>query len=415
MDDTGLEPVTSTMSRYVDHSVTLQSARYVGYDLDAAIDRRADSVAACNVNVAWITNLPNDPATVSRYVTAFRERGIEIVAGSGHWYIGEWNYARTGGSIYGPYRHLRAAIGERVSYRVNVADDQVATIMRLIEGMPVNARPWKWSLADEPPPSALSALRQLADRCRRAGIPTTLVQVPEYHQQTLTALGASVPLVCEDVYPWFKPGLGPVDPVAWCKTEQLASVSRCRTAGVQPLIMTQGFGDASLFALPSLSRTRWQIWSAVAAGSPGVVVFAHGLPRDYPGSVSLVDWDRETEQLTAHGVTVRDAFARLKTVETRLAGATLETTPKWVGSVLRGDCVAVYRSGTVRTLIVVADPDAAGQRTLKVTLPGVSVASPLASSTGGTLQAWPWPWSLFIPATLQVAIQPGEAWVGEIR
>jgi hypothetical protein len=377
---------------YVDHGVTLQSAKYVDYDVSRAITRRIASVPSA-ANLLWITNLPDDPAVIGKYVTDARARGMEIVAGSGRWY----------------------------AYR-DRAGEQFSRIRRLHQDLPETSRPWRWSLGDETKLDALDDLRAIADQCAAAGIPTTMVQVPEYHQQTLDTLQARLPMLAVDVYPVFQPGLGTADNIAWGKATHSAVVTRSRTAGVRPLLMTQGFGGGSdpTFALPTPARTQWQVWSAVAAGSPGAVVFAAGMPSPDGGPTmptpSLIDWNRQTEQLTPQGTAVAATFTRLKAIEGRLTGAALDTTPAWGSVGLRGDCAAIFRPTTgPRLLLVVSDPDAARVRTIKVTLPGVSAASPLAGSTGATLQAWPWPWSIWLPTTLQIAITPGEAWIGEIR
>lgn len=399
---------------YADWSVVLQTA---GSDagITAATTRRIASMARSNVNLIWWTNLPDDPVRLAQIVRESRARGIECVFGSGHWYIGSWNYARSGEPITLPYQHLRAS-GARLAWRAGAVDQQFPTIQRLRAALPADDQPMAWSLADEPPPAALESLRQLADRCRAAGIPTIAVQVPEYHAETIDRLGASIPTLACDVYPSFRAGLGPVDPIAWAKSEHAAVIRRSRSTGVAPLLMVQGFGDPSLFAMPSPARTRWQIWSAVAAGSRGAVVFAHGVPWVMPDGSAASLVDPRTETPTAAGTTVAATFARLKAIEVRLAGAAIDPAPSWGSVGLRGDCVAIFRPTTgPRMLLVVADPDATGPRTLKVTLPGVSRVAPLAESTGATLQALPWPWSMFFPATLQVSLQPGDAWVGELR
>lgn len=381
---------------YNDHSTDLQAAKRYGYDVRAAVVGRADSVARLNVNVVWYTNLPNDSGMIAHIVKTYRARGIEIVAGSGYWYAGPF-------PVEGQWATLQRLHGE-------------------LQKLGPDCIPWKWSLGDETRVEWLTDLRTLAERCAAAGIPATMVQVPEFHAQTLNMLGARLPILAVDVYPVFQPGLGPVDGIAWGKSEHAAVIRRSWTTGVRPLLMVQGFGGGAdpTFALPTPARTRWQVWSAVAAGSPGAVVFAAGMPSPdggpTPPTPSLIDWDRQTEALTPQGATVAATFSRVKVIEGRLTGAALEAAPA-LGSVgLRGDCAAIFRPTTgPRLLLVVSDPDAERPRTVKVTLSGVSAASPLADSTGATLQAWPWPWSIWFPATLQVAMQPGEAWIGELR
>ena len=377
---------------YSDHSTTLQASKHVGYDVRAAVVRRVDSIARLGVNVVWWTNLPNDSVMIAHVVRTCRARGIECVCGSGWWYAGPFP-----------------------------VDGQWANLQGLHNALPADARPWKWSLGDETTLAKLSDLRTLADRCQAAGIPATMVQVPEYHAQTLTTLGTRLPMLAVDVYPVMQPGLGTADNIAWGKATHSAVVARSRSAGVRPLLMTQGFGgNDPTFALPSPAQSRWQVWSAVAAGSPGAVVFAAGMPSPdggpTPPASSLIDWNRPTELLTPQGDAVAATFTRLKSIETRLSGAAIDPAPAWGSVGLRGDCVAIFRPvNGPRLLLVVADPDAPGPRTLKVTLPGISRVSPLAESTGATLQALRWPWSIWFPATLQVTIQPGEAWIGEIR
>jgi hypothetical protein len=397
---------------YSDWSVVLITA---GSDagITASAERRIDSMARSGANVIWWTNLPDDPARLAHVVRYARSKGVECVLGSGRWYIGSWNYARI------PYSHMRLH-DQWTEWRPRVVDEQFATLQRLRAAMPADAQPMAWSLGDEPPPVALPALQQLADRCKSAGIPTAMVQVPEFHAETIATLGNRIPLVSCDVYPFFVPGLPsnpPYGPAALtrAKASYVDVISRSRAAGVRPLMMTQGFGEPSLFAMPSPARTRWQVWSSIAAGSQGVAVFAHGVPWSMTDGSPASLVDPRTETLTAAGVAVRDTFARVKSIEGQLSGATPDTTPAWAGAVQAGDCVASMRTtGGRRLLIVVADPDQPGPRTLKVTLPGVTRVSPLASSTGGTLQVLPWPWRLVWPGTFSAVLQPGDCWIGEI-
>lgn len=374
---------------YNDHSTELQAAKRYGYDVRAAVVGRADSIARLNLNVVWYTNLPNDPAMLAHIVRTYRARGIEIVAGSGWWYAG-----------------------------ARPAATQIATITALHTAIPAADRPWRWSLGDETTPTALADLRTLADACAAAGIPATMVQVPEFHQQTLDTLGTRLPLLAVDVYPVFQPGLGPVDGIAWGKGEHAAVIRRSRTTGVQPLLMVQGFGGDATFALPTPARTRWQVWSAVAAGSPGAVVFAAGMPSPDGGTTppmaSLVDWQGTAEMLTPAGDAIAKTFSRLQSVETLLQGSAIEVGPA-ITLPAAGDVAAYVRTTTGRRLlIVVADPDQP-QRAIKMTFPGVSAVSPLAGSTGGNFAVLPWPWFYFWPGTLSVTLQPGDAWIGELR
>jgi hypothetical protein len=375
---------------YSDWGVVLQSAKYVDYDVTRSTERRIDSMAATNVNVIWWTNLPDDPARLAHVVRYSRSRGIESVLGSGRW------YAYTGRSA-----------------------EQSARLRSLHDALPVDARPWRWSIGDETTPDALTDLRAMADACIAANIPTAMVQVPEYHQQTLTTIGNRIPLVSCDIYPFFVTGLPsnpPYGPAALtlAKSRYADVVARSRSAGVTPLVMVQAFGDASLFAMPSPGRPRWQIWSAVAAGSPGTVVFAHGVPWTLPGGQPASLVDLPTETLTPQGIAVRDTFARIKTIETLLAGSTPQPAPAWASTVQAGDWAAILRTATGRRLLlIVADPDQP-TRTLKVTLPGVTRVSPLASSTGGTLQVLPWPWRLVWPGIFSATLQPGDCWIGEV-
>lgn len=379
---------------YIDHGVTLQSARYVDYSIPRAIIRRADSVAATNVNTAWVTNLPNDAAIIETYVLEFRSRGVEIVAGSGHWYAG-----------------------------ARPAATQVATVTSLHSSLPNDARPWRWSLGDETTLTALADLRTIADACVAGGIPTTMVQVPEYHRQTLTTIGNRIPVVSVDCYPFFQPGLPsnpPYGPAALThfRTTCRDVVARSKVAGVTPIMMVQGFGGDALFRMPTPVQTRWQVWTAIANGSPGAIVFAHGMPSPdggpTPPMASLVDWQRTTETLTPAGIAVRDTFARVKAIESLIAGSTTETGPA-ITLPAAGDVSAYIRmTNGKRLLIVVADPDQP-TRSLKMTLPGITGVTPLAGSTGGVFTVLPWPWFYFFPGTMTVTLPAGEAWVGELR
>lgn len=378
---------------YSDWSVVLQTAGSEA-GIPAATTRRIQSMSRTNVNLVWWTNLPDDPVRLAQIVRESRTLGIEIVAGSGRWYAG----ARS-------------------------ASQQIATLTALNAALPADARPWRWSLGDETTPAALTDLRTIADACATAGIPTAMVQVPEYHAQTLTTLGNRVPVVSCDVYPFFQPNLPsnpPYGPAAltWFKTTADATVGRSLQVGVRPLLMTQGFGGDATFAMPTPARTRWQVWSAVASGSPGAIVFAHGMPSPdggpTPPMASLVDWQRTTETLTPAGIAVRDTFTRVKSIESLIAGSTIETGPA-ITLPAAGDVSAYVRmSNGKRLLLVVSDPDQP-TRSLKMTLPGVAGVTPLAGSTGGTFTVLPWPWFYFFPGTMSVTLPAGEAWIGELR
>lgn len=407
---------------YSDWSVVLQTA---GSDagIPAAIERRIDSMSR-DANLIWWTNLPDDPARLAHVVRYARAKGIESVLGSGYWYAGTWGDSG-GGEEPRPVRYARLQGGlpaeARVAWRVGLFSQQFSTLSRLHRALPADARPLAWSIADEPPPEAVPTLKRLAERCRAAGIPTTCVSVPEYHAAVIDGLGGTVPLIACDVYPFFEAGLPsnpPLGPAALERTVRTYRdvIARSRRAGVTPILMTQGFGYPGLFAQPTPAQVRWQSWAAIACGSPGAITFAHGVPWVTADGAPASLVEPRSETLTAIGMANSETFSRVGQLQPLLRGAALESPPVWSGSPAAGDVAGLYRlSGGKRLLIVVADPDQSGPRTLSLTVGGASFVVPVAESSAGVWRAWPWPLSRLGAASMQVTIQPGDAWVGEVR
>jgi hypothetical protein len=96
----------------------------------------------------------------------------------------------------------------------------------------------------------------------------------------------------------------------------------------------------------------------------------------------------------------------------------VERVPTWSTVPAAGDLVAILRAENGRRfVVVVADPDQV-RRTVRVQLPGVGAAVPVADSVGGSFSSH-WPWSAWFPVwirpELTVSLEPGEAWVGELR
>lgn len=342
---------------YNTHSTTAQCVRIAG-SWDAAILRRLDSIARGNVNAIWWTSLPDDEVLLRKYFLESRLRGINSIAGSGAWYIGAHNYGTPG-----------------------VVDTQFSNLVRLRNAIPAQDQPVAWSLADEPVPAALPKLWDLAERCRLAGIPTCLVQVPEYTPATIAALGNTVPSQCLDFYPFFVPN-HPTNPpygqaaLAGIVDQQLDHVVRCTLAKIRPQFMTQGYSDLVLHALPSSQQTEWQVWSALVAGVRDVFVFIHGMPSPNdsdPPTPSLVDWQRSVEVLTPQGTAVASVFGRLKPHSGLVGRWVMESRPTF-SSAFAGDRAAIFRDGTKRYLIATADPDKP-QRTLYVRIPYWSCTS----------------------------------------
>jgi len=286
----------------------------------------------------------------------------------------------------------------------------VARVRSLHNALPLDARPVAWSIGDETGPTAYDDLRHIATTCAADGIPATMVQVPEYHAGTVAAVGSSLPWMSCDVYPVFVPGLPSNPPyganaLTWARSKYAAAVSRVPT-----VIMSQGFSDGSLFALPTPAQVRWQIWAAIASGSCGAIVFAHGLPNSINGG-SLVNLETETE--TIQGFAVRDTFANVA----RLGGlqfTTTEPAPAFQTPPAAGDMATIRRTTDGRrVLIVVADP-LQPQRFIKLTLPN-TLQTQTISGPDASLSVLPWPWYLLFPPTLTVILPPGEAYVGVLN
>ncbi len=390
--------LTLPVGPYSSHATTLQSLKYVdlttpGY-MARGIERRARSAALLGGNVVWFTNLPADPVVIELYVRIYRQYGMEIIAGSGEWYA----YA----SRPGAYGRLRA----------------------VYDALPADARPYMWTLGDETAPGDIAALAALAQQCRDGGIPATMTQVPEYHANTLTALSGRLSTVTCDYYPIRVPGL-PTNPpygaaalttfINICQT----TTTRAVAGGVRPVMMTQGYGDNTLFALPTPAQTEWQIWISLLNGSRGSYVFIHGMPSPdniAPAPPSLVDWRCPgDETLTPQGQAVAAAYRRLPTVATWFAQGTAETKPTPMTSLTAGDGVGVLRTADGRRLLVVVADPLQPKRSHILRLPGTKQVTPLAQSQPATVMTWPWPWSLFIPTTVTVEVAPGSAWLGELR
>ena len=358
------------------------------------IERRARSAALLGGNVVWFTDLPADPAIIELYVRIYRQYGMEIVAGSGEWYA----YANKPGA----YGRLRA----------------------VYDALPADARPYMWTLGDETAPGDIAALTALAQQCRDGGIPATMTQVQEYHASTLTALSGRLSAVTCDYYPIFVPGLSSNPPYGAAALTRFIDVCRTTTnravaGGVRPTMMTQGYGDNSLYALPTPSQTEWQIWTSLLNGSRGNYVFIHGMPSPNgvaPAPPSLVDWRRPgDETLTPQGQAVAATYSRLPTVATWFAQGTAETKPTTMTSLTAGDGVGVLRTADGRRLLVVVADPLQPKRSHILRLPGTKQVAPLAQSQPATVMMWPWPWSLFIPTMVTVEVAPGSAWLGELR
>jgi len=366
---------------YSDWSVVLQSARFVNYDVSASLIRRVNSMAATGCNLIWWTNLPDDAAQLATIVRECHSRGIECVLGSGRWYA----YAGRG-------------------------VEQATRLRSLHNALPLDSRPFAWSIGDETDPTAYDDLRHIATTCAAEGIPATMVQVPERHAATVAAVGSSLPWMACDVYPVFVPGLPSNPPyganaLTWARSKYAAAVLRIDT-----VIMSQGFSDGSLFALPTPAQVRWQIWAAIASGSSGVIVFAHGLPTQINGG-SLVNLETEAE--TAQGFAVRDTFANVAKLD-GMQFASTEPAPAFQTPPVAGDMATIRRTTDGRrVLIVIADP-LQPQRILKLTLPAVLKTQTICGP-GASLSVLPWPWYLLFPPTLTVSIAPGEAYVGVLN
>lgn len=367
---------------YSDWSVVLQSAKYVNFDVAASLIRRLNSMASTGANLLWWTNLPDDVAQLTTIVRECRTRGIECVLGSGRWYA----YAGRGA-------------------------EQVTRLQSLHNALPPDARPLAWSIGDETAPDAYSDLRHIATTCAAAGIPATMVQIPERHADTVAAVGSSLPWMSCDVYPFFVPGLPSNPPYGLAALTRARSQYTAAVSRISTVIMSQGFSDPTLFATPTPAQARWQIWASIASGSNGAIVFAHGLPEQISGQ-SLVNLVAETE--TPQGAAVRDTFARMVALD-GLQFTTTEAAPAWQTTQASGDVAAIRRTTDGRrVLIVVADPDQP-RRTIKVTLPSVLKITQTASSSGGSLSVLPWPWYILFPPTFSVSLNPGDAWLGELN
>jgi hypothetical protein len=372
---------------YATHSTTAQCVRLENWSWDAAIIRRLDSIARTNVTCVWWTSLPDDEGLLKKYFLEHRLRGMSAIAGSGAWYISAGNYQTPG-----------------------IVDTQFNNLKRLHDAIPASDRPLAWSLGDEPIPAALPNLKLLADRCKTAGIPTTLVNVPEYIGQTNTVVGNSTPSQCLDFYPFFVPGLSSNPPYGQAAltgviTQQLNHVQRSVAARIRPQFMTQGYSDLVLHTLPTSSQTEWQIWSSFMAGIRDNFVFIHGMPSNdgiVTPTPSLVDWRRDVEMLTPQGIAVQDVYRRLKPHTALLGRWALDSRPT-ITAANAGDCAAIYRDGTKRYLIVMADPDKP-QRTMYLAMPHWT-----ATSIAGGPVGFNWFGNFWI------TLPPGSGNIWEVR
>jgi len=376
----------SLLGVYATHSTTAQCYKFEG-SWSKAVDRRLDSIASTHVRCVWWSSLPDDAPLLQLYFSGHRIRGMKAVAGSGAWYITAANYQTP-----------------------NIVDIQFSNLKNIYDTLPEADRPWMWSLGDEPTPAALPKLRELALRCQAAGIPVTLTNVPEFSTETTNVVGTSVGSQCMDFYPFFVPGLSSNPPygqaaLTMAFSHQLGHVQRTSPLGIRPQSMTQGYGDKVLYAVPTTAQTEWQVWSSLIAGNRDVFVFIHGMPSDdgvVPPAPSLVDWNKPTETLTPQGQAVARVFQRLNPHASTMGTWTLESRPVFAMAAA-GDRAAIYKNGSKRYLIAVADPEKP-QRTLFVTLPFWS-----CSSIAGGPNGFNWFGNFW------VTLPPGSGNIWELR
>lgn len=245
------------------------------------LEDRVRDLASKNVNTIWTTNGPNDLATIKRLVTYARSYGIDVILGSGYWYVGDWNYNQP-----------------------NIAQSKFDVLKSLWDNLSTSERPFAFSISDEPY-SSVDQVAELAVLCNSYNIPTCFVGIPSTYATTKDRIKTVFSGV--DSYPFFANGLDSNPPVG---DRALESHLRYIALAKGNLNFPQMFqtwsgparqeNDGSVTLLPGClhiwrqptkEQARWQILASIASGNMGTICFAYGAygefipnPADKPNS-----------------------------------------------------------------------------------------------------------------------------------
>ena len=236
-----------------------------------------DELKRANVNLVWITNGYEHPGEWQTLVRLASDRGIQVLAGRGSWYVSDKNASNP--------------------ETVNLA---FARLQLLQAPIPQEDLPLAWVIGDEPTTfQALTKLGQLAGLCKGAGIKTAAVTVPAFIED-MGKLAPKLDFFAMDHYPFFAKGL-PSNPPQGLQailtySNQVAKMIKACPKEATSITICQAFqswegpaeeeADGSITLLPGAKPiwrppTYWEVYfQAVIAGwhgSQGVVFFAYGL------------------------------------------------------------------------------------------------------------------------------------------
>jgi hypothetical protein len=230
------------------------------------LEDRVKDLASKNVNTIWTTNGPSDLATIKRLVTYARSYGINVILGSGYWYVGDWNYTEA----------------DIVSKKFQVLQNLWDSLSRL-------EKPLAFSISDEPF-SSVDQVAELAVLCQSYNIPTCFVGIPSTYAATKEKIKTGFSGV--DSYPFFANGLETNPPVGDKALESHLRYLALARGNVNFPQMFQTWdgparqendgtvtllpGCLHIWRQPTREQARWQIWASVAYGNMGTICFAYG-------------------------------------------------------------------------------------------------------------------------------------------
>jgi hypothetical protein len=267
------------------------------------VERCLDDMKAHHVNAVWVVNLgiPDLRPLADRCAA----RGIALVPGLAelHYNI-EWR------------RNNWTYLEEQSKAAIAAAGDSSAILA--------------WVLCDEPGSAIVAEMETFRRKFREWGAkqPTTVVTMwpdsPTYAEQA--GFGA----LCTDVYPFFSTGNpnGPNTPAssrAWYKRHVGITAQAALRSGQTPWIMPQCFLDVwgpwvytpegNVRALPgaivhwrqpTVGEVRWQVWTALAAGTRGLFFYVQDPPptdnaeaKPYEGEAFPTELRLKEEQVIA--------------------------------------------------------------------------------------------------------------------
>lgn len=227
---------------------------------------RVRDLASKNVNLIWTTNGPSDLATIKRFVTYANSYGINVILGSGSWYVGDWNYTEP-----------------------DIAIKKFNVLKSLWDNLSLAERPLAFSISDEPT-SSVDKVDELATLCQSYNIPSCFVGIPSTYATTKERIGVDFSGV--DSYPFFAAGLDSNPPTGDRALEyHLKNISLSRGNLNFPQMFQSWSGPARqetdgtvtllpgclhVWKQPTKEQSRWMILASIAAGNVGTVCFAYG-------------------------------------------------------------------------------------------------------------------------------------------